>query len=175
VRHNTHDPHRMGAIATRRHRRRWRARFQFRRIHGSDLLAPSVYRSRRNPFARYRARMEFHPRAATFYRAAIHSARPDCRCGTISGARTLLNFPPQLHVILRRRPEQYRLRAKDIQMFDTLWVTPRAPIQRLGPICECCGLRMLVARIAPHPNGQSRALLCSYECVCGAKTSRNEE
>src|SRR6266852_4136456 len=63
---------------------------------------------------------------------------------------------------------------KDIPMFN-LWVTPALPVRRIGSPCEAGGLRLLARRIAAHPNGPHRAVLCSYECVRGAKCSRDEE
>jgi hypothetical protein len=32
----------------------------------------------------------------------------------------------------------------------------------------------MTARITPHPDQEPRALLCSYECDCGAKIERKE-
>jgi hypothetical protein len=46
--------------------------------------------------------------------------------------------------------------------------------RRSGPNCLCCGLRMMVARITPHPDQEPGAVLCTYECVCGEKTDRKE-
>jgi hypothetical protein len=56
-------------------------------------------------------------------------------------------------------------------MFD-LWVTENSP--RIPPACRRCGMMMTVTRIEPHPDGEFRALLCSYECPCGEKIGQKE-
>jgi hypothetical protein len=56
-------------------------------------------------------------------------------------------------------------------MFD-LWVKKNIP--RKPPACRCCGMLMAITRIEPHPDGELRALLCSYECLCGAKIGQRE-
>jgi hypothetical protein len=33
---------------------------------------------------------------------------------------------------------------------------------------------MMTARVTPHPDQEPGALLCSYECECGAKLDRKE-
>jgi hypothetical protein len=56
-------------------------------------------------------------------------------------------------------------------MFEK-WVTQTKP--RPGPKCERCGATMVATRIEPHPDGEARALLCSYECRCGFRIARKE-
>jgi hypothetical protein len=56
-------------------------------------------------------------------------------------------------------------------MFEK-WVTQTKP--RPGPKCERCGAIMVATRIEPHPDGEARALLCSYECRCGFRIARKE-
>ena len=46
--------------------------------------------------------------------------------------------------------------------------------RRPCPLCLRCGLRMMIARITPHPDQEPGALLCTYECVCGEKVDKKE-